>query len=171
MFFQHWSSRTICPHPKTECLLFEVTSIVKADIFTFEQQGKELTSFLFETYWNTFASLGVQNLWFPSFLPWLDKRRSLLDIGGTVLTALFGTGTISELHQLHGVLLELKYRNSDLIHPWSNQVTFVKKLDTITAINIKAIANLTTIIKDNIVVVKGWICVDQNWTRSLASLV
>jgi hypothetical protein len=84
-------------------------------------------------------------------LPRLDRRRSLLVFGGTVLRALFGSGTISEPHQMHGVFDELKDGNFDFVHHLYNQVTYVKKPDPIAAINTKASANLTTIIKDNIV--------------------
>ena len=42
-------------------------------------------------------------------------------------------------------------KNSDLVHSLSNQVTYVKKLNTVTGINFEAIANLTTVIKDNLV--------------------
>jgi len=42
-------------------------------------------------------------------------------------------------------------KNSDLVHALSNQVTYVKKLDTVIGINSQAIASLTTVIKDNLI--------------------
>ena len=39
-----------------------------------------------------------------------------MDIGGTVLKALFGTATITDVHQLHQTLDQLKSRNADITH-------------------------------------------------------
>ena len=84
-------------------------------------------------------------------MPRLDRRRSILGVGDPILRTLFGTATLADLKKLHNTLDELKDKNSDLVHSLSNQVTYVKKLDTVTGINSEAIANLTTVIKDNLV--------------------
>jgi len=63
---------------------------------------------------------------------------------------LFGTATLADLNKLHNTLDELKDKNSDVVHSLSNQVT-VKKLDIVMEINSQAIANFTTVIKDNVV--------------------
>ena len=175
MYLEYSSSRTICPIPKPHCLLLErdrnsdkrhlahrdrfhfryychdVIFIVKAAIFTVEQQGQVFTLISNLKHIETLLQALESKLYnFHHFVPGLDRRRSQLDFGGTVLKALFRTGTNSELFQMHGILDELKDRNSDLVHPIYNQVTYVKKLDTNTAINNKDIANFTTIIKHNI---------------------
>jgi hypothetical protein len=62
------------------------------------------------------------------------------------LRTLFGTATLSDLHELHGILDELKNKNSDIVHSLSNQVTFFKRLGTITGVNTEAIAHITAII-------------------------
>jgi hypothetical protein len=130
----------------------EVTSIVKADIFTVQQQGQKFTSISDLKQIKTLLQALESKLYnFRHFLPRLDRRRSQLNFGVTVLKALFGTGTISDLNQLHGVLDELKNRTSDLVHRLTNQITYVKELDTINAINTKANTNFTTIIMLNIV--------------------
>jgi len=49
-------------------------------------------------------------------LPRLDRRRSVLVIGGTILRTLFGTATLADLNKLHNTLDELKDKTSDLIH-------------------------------------------------------
>jgi len=61
------------------------------------------------------------------------------------------TAFLAGLDKLHNILDELENYNSDLLHSLSNRVSYVKKLDTVTGINSQAIANLTTIIKDNLV--------------------
>jgi hypothetical protein len=64
---------------------------------------------------------------------------------------MFGTATLADLNKLHNTLDELKDKNSDIVHSLSNQVTYMKKLDTVTGINSQATANLTTVSKDNLV--------------------
>jgi hypothetical protein len=88
---------------------------------------------------------------FTQFLPRLDNKRGLLNLGGTILKRLFGTATIAHIHQLHDVFEKLDSRNSDLLHSLSDQLTYVKKLNTVTADNADAIANLSNIVKDSIV--------------------
>jgi len=64
---------------------------------------------------------------------------------------LFGTATFADLNKLHNTLDELKDKNPKLVHSLSNRVTYVRKLDTVIGINSQAIANLTTVVKDNLV--------------------
>ena len=85
----------------------------------------------------------------------------------TILRTLFGTATLADLNKLHNTLHELEDKNSDIVHSLSNQVTYVKKLDTVTKINAEAIANLTTVIKDNLVHSHEKF---QNMTKALAWL-
>jgi len=78
---------------------------------------------------------------FNKFLPWLDRRRGLLNFGGTIFKILFGTATISDMHELHNVFDDLQTRNSDIIRSMNNQLSYVKKLDNTAAVNADAIAN------------------------------
>jgi len=59
------------------------------------------------------------------------------------------TRRVKLYNKLHNTLDELKDKNSDLVQSLSNQVTYVKKLDPVIGINSQAVANLTTVIKDN----------------------
>jgi hypothetical protein len=59
--------------------------------------------------------------------------------------------TISDINSLHNVLDELQQRNSDVVHSSSHQVTYIKKLDATAEINTNAIANLSNIIKHNMI--------------------
>ena len=52
---------------------------------------------------------------FCYILPGLDRRWALVDFGGKVLKALFGTATASDIHLLHGGLNELKFQNSEIL--------------------------------------------------------
>jgi CII-binding regulator of phage lambda lysogenization HflD len=61
---------------------------------------------------------------------------------------LFGTATISDIHQLHITLDEQQSKDADMVHSLSNQVTYVRKLDHVARVNSDAIANLLTIFKD-----------------------
>jgi hypothetical protein len=88
---------------------------------------------------------------FHQVLPRLDTRRGLVDIGGTVLKTIFGTATISDVQSLHGVINELKQRTSDITHSLTNQLMYVKDLSTSSKVNAGAIANLSSILKDQIV--------------------
>jgi len=67
------------------------------------------------------------------------------------LKTLFRTATIADIKQLHDTLNDLKLQNSDITHSLSNQLTYVKKQGTATEVNAKAIANLSSIVKDNII--------------------
>jgi hypothetical protein len=80
-----------------------------------------------------------------------DARRGLLNLGGNILKTIFGTATVSDIHELHSVLDDLQNRNSDIIHSLSNQLTYVKKVADTTSINTESIAKLSSIVKDSII--------------------
>ena len=64
---------------------------------------------------------------------------------------MFGTATSSDIHLLHDALNKLQIQNSGVTHSFSNQFTYVKKLDTTVKIYTDAIANLSNIIKVNMI--------------------
>jgi hypothetical protein len=74
-----------------------------------------------------------------------------MNLGGTVLKTLFGTATMSDICQLHDILEELKSGDTDIVHSLSKQLTCIKKLGATSEINIDAIADLSSIVKDNII--------------------
>ena len=84
-------------------------------------------------------------------MPQLDRRQGLMNLGGTVLKTLFGTATMSDICQLHDILEELKSGDTDIVHSLSKQLTCIKKLGATSEINIDAIADLSSIVKDNII--------------------
>jgi hypothetical protein len=88
---------------------------------------------------------------FHQVLPRLDPRRGLVDFGSIILKTIFGTATVSDIHLLHDIIDELKQKNSDITHSLSNQLTYVKDLSTSSKVNADAIANLSSILKDQIV--------------------
>jgi hypothetical protein len=103
---------------------YEVISTVKADIFSVEQQKLEFTSVSeFRQNEIQLQILECKLNYFYQFLPRLDRRRSILGVGGTILRMLFGTATLADLNNLHSTLDELKDKNSDLVHSLSSQVT------------------------------------------------
>ena len=65
---------------------------------------------------------------FYQILPRPDPRLGLLNLGGNILKTIFGTATVSDVHELHGVLDNLQNRNSDIVHSLANQLTYVKKV-------------------------------------------
>ena len=95
-------------------------------------------------------TLGFKLRTFNQLLSRLDRRRGLVYLGGTVLKTLFGTATVTDVHKLHDVFTELKSRNSDIVHSLANQLTYVKKLDSLSAVKTDAIANLSSIVKENL---------------------
>ena len=57
---------------------------------------------------------------------------------------------MTDVHKLHDVFTELKSRNSDIVHSLANQLMYVKKLDSFSAVKTDAIANLSSIVKENL---------------------
>ena len=95
----------------------EAVATVKADLILLEGHRKELTSNSelkqITTLLNT---LEVRLYNFQQLLPRLDRRRDLINVGGTVLKTLFGTATIAYIHLLHETLDGLKSTTCDIVH-------------------------------------------------------
>jgi len=68
-----------------------------------------------------------------------------------VLKTLFGTATLSDLNPLHGTIDELKSKEADIVHSLASQLTYVKGLGQNTRVNADAIANMSTIVKQELV--------------------
>ena len=60
--------------------------------------------------------------------------------------------TVAEVEQLEEAFDLLQTKNDDKVHSLSDQLTYVKKLDTLTKINVDALTNLSSIVKDSIVI-------------------
>jgi hypothetical protein len=127
-------------------------AVVRSDILFVERQKQEFTPIAelkqIETLLQTLETK-LSHLY--QFLPRLDRRRALVDFGGTALKFLFGTAIDSDVRSLHSALNELQSKNSDIVLSLSHQVTYIKQLDTITRINSNAIDNLSDIVKNNMI--------------------
>ena len=68
-----------------------------------------------------------------------------------MLKILSGTAVVSDETSLHNVIDDLQESHKVIIHSVTNQFTYIKKLDSITNVNVEAISNLSRIIKENII--------------------
>jgi len=130
----------------------EVLSIVKSDLLAVEQKRKEFMSTSELKQIELFVKILEDKLHdFYQILPRPDPRRGLLNLGGNILKTIFGTATVLDVHELHGVLDDSQNRNSDIVHSLANQLTYVKKVADTTSLNTESIANLSNIVKDSII--------------------
>jgi len=67
------------------------------------------------------------------------------------LKSVFGTATIHDINSLHETLNGLQSSTSGIVRSLSNQITYVKKSDTVTRRNNIAVANLSNIVKYDII--------------------
>ena len=65
--------------------------------------------------------------------------------------SLFGAAVDTDITSLHNNFDELQSRQKDTVHSVANQLTYIKKLDTITSVNADANANLSGIIRDDMI--------------------
>jgi hypothetical protein len=82
------------------------------------------------------------------FLPKPEKKRGLLDIGGSFLKVLFGTATITDLADLHATVDALSHKQGEVVHALNHQLTYVKQLGDMVRIDHEAIANWSYVLKD-----------------------
>ena len=130
---------------------YEVVSTVKSDLLVVEQR-KVFTAISELKQVELFVQILEDKLHdFYQILPRSDPRRGLLNLGGNILKTIFGTATVSDVYELHGVLDDLQNRNSDIVHSLTNQLTYVKKVADTTSLNTESIANLSSIVKDSII--------------------
>jgi hypothetical protein len=107
----------------------EVLSTVKSDLLVVEQQRKEFTSTSELKQIELFVQILEDKLNdFYQILLRPDLRQGLLNLGGNILKTVFGTATVSDVKELHGVLDDLQNRNSDIVHFLANQLAYVKKV-------------------------------------------
>jgi len=84
-------------------------------------------------------------------LPRLDPRRGLIIIAGVASKSLLGTAIDSDVGLLNDVVNELQLKNADIVHSLANQLTYVKDLSTFTEINTGEVANLTAVLRDQVI--------------------
>jgi hypothetical protein len=88
---------------------------------------------------------------FKQLFPKKEPKRGLMNLGGSVLRALFGTATMTDLHRLHEAMDDLQDKNFEVAHSLSKQVTIIRNLNSVASLNTEALVNLSTLVKDNIV--------------------
>ena len=107
----------------------DAIAAVRNDLASVNKQTKEFTPVAeLKQVGNLLNTLELRLSNFQHLLPRLDRRRGLLNLGGTILKTLFGTATLSDLNQLHGTMDELKSKEADNVHSLANQLTYVKGL-------------------------------------------
>jgi hypothetical protein len=80
---------------------------------------------------------------FYQILPKINSLRGLIDSGVTILTTLFGTASLTDIHSLHETLDQLKSRDSDIARFLSSQISYIKNLDSTVKINSAGIAKFS----------------------------
>ena len=130
----------------------EAISAIRADEQTIEEHRKEFAPVTeLKDIQTLLDTLELKLHYFQQILPRRDRRRGLINLGGEVLKSIFGVATNSDIHLLHHTLNELQSSTFDIANSVSNQVMYVKKLDTATKVNANAVANLSSIVKDIVI--------------------
>jgi hypothetical protein len=78
----------------------------------------------------------------------LERRRGLLNAGGSILKILFGTLTVADLDELHATVDALHKKEDTIVHAINQQVTYLKQLDGTVRSNVQAIENLTDTLRE-----------------------
>jgi len=81
------------------------------------------------------------------FLPKVDRRRGLINLGGKILKVLFGTATEKDVDNLHKTIDAIQANGVDIVHSLNKQVTYLRQLDGTVRSNHEAIANLSATLK------------------------
>ena len=130
----------------------DAIATVRNDLTSVDKQRKEFTPVAeLKQVGNLLNTLELRLSNFQQFLPRLDRRRGLLNLGGTILKTLFGTANLSDLGQLHGTIDELMSKEADIVHSLANQMNYVKGLEQNTRINTDTISNMSSIVKNELV--------------------
>jgi hypothetical protein len=125
--------------------------VIKEDLLVIEEYKQEFTSiFYLKLIESLLVTLQSKLQVFKQILPKLDPRRGLLNFGCAVLKTLFGTAAVSHIASVHDTFEELQLHHKNVVHSLTYQLTYTKKLASVTSVNVEAIANLSSIIKDNI---------------------
>jgi len=87
----------------------DIISVIRQYLHLVEQNKKEFTSVSeILQIESLLKKLELKLYYFHQILPRLDRRRCLVNFGGSVMKTLFGTPTIADVQQLHDTLNELQ---------------------------------------------------------------
>jgi hypothetical protein len=82
------------------------------------------------------------------FFPSSNRKRGLIDLGGGVFRALFGTSTVRDINTLHRTLGKLHKKQEEVVHSVAQQVACFIHLSRDVQFNYMAVSNLSTTLKD-----------------------
>ena len=88
---------------------------------------------------------------FQQLFPRIDPRHGLFSLGGVVLKSLFGVATNTDTRRLHESLNDLQDSYKEVTHSLSKQLTYIRNFDLMTELNADSITNLSSIVKDSII--------------------
>jgi len=121
----------------------EALSIIRGDLLRVEEREQEFTfNSELKSTGTLLTTLETKLHTFKQILPKLDPRRGLTNFGGAMLKTLFGTAVDSDITSLHNNFDELQSKQQDIVHSVANQLTYIKKLDTVTSVNADAYCKL-----------------------------
>jgi len=81
-------------------------------------------------------------------LPRADRKRGLLNVGGSFLKVLFGTATVTDLADLHSTVDALSQKQGEAVHALNHQLSYIKQMDATVRTDHEAISNWPLILKD-----------------------
>jgi hypothetical protein len=58
---------------------------------------------------------------------------------------------VADVHVLHDAINDVQIKDADIVHSLANQLTYVKDLSASSKINAEAIANLSAILRDQVI--------------------
>ena len=82
------------------------------------------------------------------YLPRADRKRGLLNVGGSFLKVLFGTATVTDVADLHSTVDALSQKQGEVVHALNHQLTYIKQMDATVRTDHEAIANWSMILRD-----------------------
>ena len=126
----------------------DATTILREDLFRVKEIAKRSTQIGELRQLETIlASMENKLRDLRDFLPKVDRRRGLINAGGSILNVLFGTATVMDLAELHDVIDVMQRKEDTIVHSLNQQVTYFKQLDDTVKFNYQAIVNLSTTLK------------------------
>jgi len=119
----------------------DVISTVREDLLLVEQHKQEFTPTSDLRYIETLLQqLELKIGSFHDILPRLVRRRSLFNVGGSLLKTVFGLARTFDTNQLSNTLDKLQIQNSNIVHSLNNQVMLFKKLSLAAEVNADLVA-------------------------------
>jgi len=81
------------------------------------------------------------------FVPKAERKRGLINVGGSLLKILFGTATSADLADHHATVDTLSRKQGEEIHAVNQQLTYFKQMESTVKIDHDAIANWSYVLK------------------------